>query len=253
MSDEPIQFPPLFHEIFGNLPRQGPGDELSTLRALAAVPHRERIKSILDMGCGAGTPTLVLARNTEAEIVAFDNHKPFLNKLQQNAKAENLDSRIRVELGDMCNPEFDPASFDLIWSEGAIASAGFEQGLTLWRDLLRDNGCVALTDLCWFTSDPPAEIHEYLTGFYPGMLSVDEGVQAFDRAGYRLLDHFALPKESWQTNYFNPLEAELVRQRSRYAGDPQALELLDMLQTEIDMYGRYSDHYGYEFFIAQKH
>lgn len=249
MSEE---FPALFYEIFGNLPRQGPGDDASTLRALAAIPNRERIRDILDMGCGTGVPTLVLAKNTSANIVALDNYVPFLDLLKKRAEADGFGERIRVIEGDMSKPEFDGDSFDLIWSEGAIACAGFEHGLTLWRPLLRDHGCVAVTDLCWFSANPPTEIREYLTGFYPGMMSVNDCLPAVERSGYRLIEHFTLPDESWRMEYFRPLEAELARQRELHRDDPAALGLMEMLQTEIVMYRKYFQHYGYAFFIAQK-
>lgn len=249
MSEE---FPSLFYEVFGNLPRQGPGGDEYTLRALSLIPNRERIRDILDMGCGSGAPTMVLARNTNANIAALDNCSPFLETLQKNAQESGFGKRIRCVTGDMSQPDFAPNSFDVIWSEGAIACAGFDQGLKIWRPLLRENGCVAVTDACWFTDDTPKEVFDYFTGLYPGMLSVRECLLAFERAGYRLLDHFALPKESWVTEYYHPLEVEIARQRPLHVNDPQSVELLDSLQLEVDMYRKYSDHYGYEFFIAQK-
>ncbi|MDD5087658.1 MAG: class I SAM-dependent methyltransferase [bacterium] len=249
MSEE---FPVLFFDIFGKLPRQGPGDDASTLRALAAVPHPERIRDILDMGSGTGTPTMMLAKHTTARIVALDYHVPFLDTLKKHTEAAGFGGRIRTVEGDMAKPEFPDGSFDLIWSEGAIACAGFERGLTLWRPLLRDDGCVAVTDLCWFSAEPPHEIHDYLTGFYPGMMSVKDCLPAVERSGYRLLEHFTLPDESWSMEYLRPMEAEIVRQRELHRDDPAALGLLEMLQTEIVMYRKYSAHYGYAFFIAQK-
>jgi SAM-dependent methyltransferase len=252
MSEEPASFPPLFYEIFGNLPRQGPGDDASTLRALSLIPQKDQIRDILDMGCGTGVPTLTLAAHTTAKITALDNFPLFLQTLEQRASDKGLDGRIRCVEGDMAKPEFAPASFDLIWSEGAIAAMGFEQGFSVWRPLLRDQGCVAVTDLCWFAPDPPAEIFSYLTGFYPEMPSLSAALAAIVRAGYRLIEHFRLPSESWWTEYYFPLEAEIARQRTQHADDPQALELLDMLQHEVNMYRKYSVHYGYAFFIAQK-
>jgi SAM-dependent methyltransferase len=249
MSEE---FHLLFYKIFENLPRQGPGGDEYTLRALALVHNRERLRDILDMGCGGGAPTMVLARNTSANIVALDNHPPFLDALDKRAARTGFGKRVRCVVGDMSKPKFAPDSFDLIWSEGAIACAGFEQGLKIWRPLLRDGGCVAVTDACWTTPNTPTEIINYFAGLYPGMLSVDECLKAIDRAGYRLLHHYTLPKESWLTEYYNPLEAEIARQRTTHAGDPQAMELLESLQLEVDMYHKYSDHYGYVFYIMQK-
>jgi trans-aconitate methyltransferase len=67
----------LFFELFDGLPRQRPGDEGSTLRALALVPRVEPGMRVLDLGCGTGSQTRVLARHTGARIVAIDAHAPF--------------------------------------------------------------------------------------------------------------------------------------------------------------------------------
>ena len=53
--------------------------------------------------------------------------------------------------------DFADDSFDLIWCEGAIYNVGVKAGLRDWRRLLRPNGHVALTEVCWRKPDPPAE------------------------------------------------------------------------------------------------
>ena len=63
----------LFFELFTGLPRQGPGDAASTLRALALVPRVGPRTRILDVGCGTGLHTRVLAQGSPARIVAVDN------------------------------------------------------------------------------------------------------------------------------------------------------------------------------------
>src|SRR5438067_13926130 len=45
----------LFFELFSGLPRQGPGDAASTLRALALVPGIGPESHVLDLGCGTGS------------------------------------------------------------------------------------------------------------------------------------------------------------------------------------------------------
>src|SRR4051812_25842416 len=91
----------LFFELFSGLPRQGPGDAASTLKALALVPAVGPETRVLDIGCGTGTPTRVLAQNSSARIVAIDNHRPYVEELNRDAAALGIGDRIEARVGDM--------------------------------------------------------------------------------------------------------------------------------------------------------
>ncbi|MDH4144982.1 MAG: class I SAM-dependent methyltransferase, partial [Acidimicrobiia bacterium] len=62
----------LFAEVYGTLPRAGPGADAHTLRALRSVPGPPP-STVLDLGCGPGPQTLALARaRPDARILAVD-------------------------------------------------------------------------------------------------------------------------------------------------------------------------------------
>jgi SAM-dependent methyltransferase len=86
----------LFFELFSGLPRQGPGDAASTLRALALVPGVGPRTRVLDVGCGTGLHTRVLAQGSPARIVAVDNHAPFVEELNRHAQALGLADRLEA-------------------------------------------------------------------------------------------------------------------------------------------------------------
>jgi hypothetical protein len=64
----------------------------------------------------------------------------FLETLMKKAKENNLIDRMTVKEMLMDNLTFDENSFDVLWSEGVIYNIGFENGLSLWRKYLKDNG-----------------------------------------------------------------------------------------------------------------
>ena len=68
----------LFFELFTGLPRQGPGDDASTLKALALVPDVGPDTRVLDLGCGTGRQTRTLAGGSPARFVGIDNHLPYV-------------------------------------------------------------------------------------------------------------------------------------------------------------------------------
>jgi SAM-dependent methyltransferase len=241
----------LFFELFSGLPRQGPGDAASTLRALALVPGVGPRSRILDVGCGTGRQTLALARATGATVVAVDTHPPFVGELNRRARAAGLGGCVEARVGDMRALDFPPGAFDLVWSEGAIYVMGFEAGLRGWRPLLAAGGHVAVTEVCWFRSDPPPECAAFWREEYPAIRDVADRLAAIEACGYETVGHFTLPASSWWDEYYRPLEARVSAFRERRRGEQDATALADQVAREIDVWRRFSDWYGYAFFVMR--
>lgn len=241
-----------FYEIYEAIPRPGPGDRESTERALRLLPLLTRRHRILDIGCGPGAQTIDLARASEARIVAVDNHEPFVSRLADRAAELGLADRIAAQVGDMNDLRFADGSFDVIWCEGAIFIIGFANGLATWRRLLAPGGHLVVSELCWLRSDPPVEVAAFFTAEGADIGDMDARRKTIAANGYRLVGDFVLPAVGWWDNYYVHLGAELERFRVRHAGDEEALDVAARSQYEIDLYRKYSDHFGYGFFAMQR-
>ena len=243
----------LFFELFSGLPRQGPGDVASTLRALSLVPNVTAGTRVLDIGCGTGAQTRVLAQHTPADvhIIALDNHAPFVEALQSEAERLGIADRIDARVADMQRIDIAPGSIDLIWCEGAVYVVGFETGLRAWRRLLAPGGHVALTDACWIGSDPPAECAAFWAQEYPAIRDVPTRLATIADCGYETVGHFTLPPSAWWDDYYRPLQQNIVDFRARRRGEPDAQALADSVQREIDIWRAYSAFYSYEFFVVR--
>jgi SAM-dependent methyltransferase len=241
----------LFFELFESLPRQGPGDADSTRRALALVPPLGPDSQILDLGCGSGAQTLVLAAATPARLLAVDAHPPFIARLNDAAQQQGIAGRVRGVVGDMAAPAVPPGSVDLVWAEGSIYNLGFEQGLASFKPLLKPGGHVAVTEACWLKPDPPAPCRAFWAAEYPAITGVGPCREMIRRCGYSEIGHFALPALSWWTDYYGPLQAAVERFRVKHAGNDEAMALADALQREIDIWREYSAWYGYVFFVMR--
>jgi len=118
-----------FLELFGHLPRAGPGDQASTRKAFRMTKELPPASRILDVGCGPGMQTVDLAEISGGHVVALDNLPLMLERVRQTALQAGLTDQIEPCLEDMCEMKFDEESFDVIWSEAAIYILGFRKGL----------------------------------------------------------------------------------------------------------------------------
>lgn len=242
----------VFYQIFEALPRQGPGDEKSTKRAFQKLTGLPAHPEILDIGCGTGRQTLVLAKITSANITALDNHAPFIEKLKRNARRAGCADRIRCVVGDMNSMNLPKGSFDVIWCEGAAFVMGFSNALKAWRPLLRPRGYIAVSELVWFKQKAPQEIEDFFTREYPDMKYYENIFPLIESAGYKMVNYFPLPGKSWWTHYYTPMEKKLAEMRRKYQGNKKAQAIFDSLQLEIDMHRKYSEYYGYGFYIMKR-
>ena len=248
MSD----FPEVLFRLHEGLPKQGPGSDESTKRALALVPDLPAQPEILDLACGPGRQTLVLARLTGGHVTAVDREPRFLAQLLARGRAAGLEDRITTVRGLLERLELPHHAFDLVWCEGAAYILGFEHALHAWREYLRPGGCLALSELCWLDQPRPQEVSAFFAEGYPDMRTVTERRDQIAATGYELLGDFVLPDSDWWTNYYEELEKRLPGLEEELADDEEARALLAESRREIELFREKRGSYGYVFFVAQR-
>lgn len=242
----------LFFEMFTGLPRQGPGDAASTLRALSLVPGVGAHTRVLNPGCGTGLEARLVAQHAQVRILAIDNHPPYVEEFNRQARSLGCADRVEAHVGDMRRLDYPPGSFDLVWCEGSIYVVGFETGLREWRRLLAPGGHVVLTEVCWRKPDPPPECAAFWAQEYPAISDVPSRLRVIAECGYELVEHFPLPASAWWDDYYGPLQHAIEQFRRRHLGEMDAQQLADSVQREIDVWKRFSDFYGFDFFVMRR-
>ncbi|GAB1539884.1 class I SAM-dependent methyltransferase [Scytonema sp. NUACC21] len=241
----------IFFEIYKDLPRQGPGNNESTRKVFSLLTDLPPKPSLLDIGCGSGMQTLELAKLTDGTIAAVDNHSPYLEQLNSQILAEGLAEKVVTANASMFSLKFEAKSFDVIWSEGAIYIIGFEKGLQTWRPLLKDKGHLVVSEISWLKSNPPTEVQKYWEANYPGIKSIESNLRMVEDLGYRKIGLFVLPESGWWDNYYTPLEKRIGLLREQYKDNEAMNRELDNSLLEIEFYRKYSDWYGYVFYLMQ--
>ncbi|MCP4898704.1 MAG: class I SAM-dependent methyltransferase [bacterium] len=237
-----------FFRIHSDLPREGPGSQEATRRALSMIVDLPTAPRVLDLGCGPGAQTRDLAdAMPDARIVAVDNHLPFLRCIGESDKAV-----LRVLGGDMSLLPFRGEQFDLIWSEGAAYCIGIEAALEYWQTLLQPGGRLAFTEATWLLDRPGERVQTFWNSEYPAITTIEANLMRIADAGFENEGHFALDASAWWDDYYAPMQERLDELRVEYANDPVRLEVVKMHDAEIEIFKTDGDAYGYVFFIARK-
>ncbi|KEQ13614.1 hypothetical protein GZ77_14960 [Endozoicomonas montiporae] len=234
-----------FKRIFEGLERHGPGSEKDSLWALSQVPGQP--ENILDIGCGTGASTFMLAEQTSARITALDNLQESLDFLQQQAESLKLRSRVTTCNASMTSIPFAPASFDLLWSEGSAYIMGFANALKQWRSLLSDNGYLVISDLVWTDELIDDEITDFWKTGYPDMQTVEHRLEQCRQHGYKVKAHRMMGKEAWD-GYTRPLEQRLDELEPTM---PDSLAIKD-LRKEINILDRFEGRFTYMIMVLKK-
>lgn len=241
--------PPEFFLVHQGLSREGPGNDAATLRALRRLPPLPAWPRVLDLGCGPGAQTVVLARELGTPVVAVDLHRPFLDQLERSAREAGLADLIEVRCADMGALDDPPSSVDLIWCEGAVFVLGFVESIRRWRPLLRPAGLMVVSDAVWLVDDPPAGARAHWAE-YP-LASAAERMRSAEAEGMSVIDSFPLGPEAWR-GYYQPLRRRLEALRREAADNPALAQVLDETEREITGFELHGSTFGYQFFLMQK-
>jgi len=242
----------LIIETHVGLQRQGPGSPEMTIQALSFLDNRNKISRAVDLGCGTGGQTMVLAQNIAGDITGVDQFPDFIAVFNDNAKRLNLQERVNGIVGSMENLSFQKEEFDLIWSEGAIDNIGFEKGLKYWNGFLKKNGYVVVTCPSWFTDERPAEIEKFWGDAGSRLDTIGDNISIMQKAGYHLVAALTLPEKCWTDNYFSPRGAAEKVLLKKYAGNKTVETFIENNQFEVELFSKYKQYYGYVFYIGKK-
>ena len=236
-------------DFYKDLPRQGPGSTRATKWALSRITEMSTIKRVLDIGCGTGAQTLVLGEETGAKVDALDRVPDFLEVLKEQSKKNELTHLIQVHLAEMDKMPFEPETYDLIWSEGAIYNMGFTYGLKNWQSLLKPGGFMVVSEISWTTQDRPKDLTDYWNKNYPEMDMVSAKVKLMEMMGYSSVGAIALPEVGWR-NYYEPLSKKI--ESIGQTDNALLKDFLEQLKKEIEIYKQYNQYYNYFFYIMRK-
>lgn len=201
-----------------------------TRQAFQLIP-RMKDPHILDVGCGSGIPTIELAKMSKGRIMGIDTDQHLLDILAKRIKEEELSRQVGIKKCSLFDIDFPQETFDIIWAEGSIWIIGLRKGLQVWNPLLKPKGFLV--------------VHDSIRTF-------SNELDVSSKLGYRLVNHFELPEDSWLKQYCEPLET-IIKEHTEKAKSNFALrKLLDEYQNEVNIIRKNPKDNMSAFYIFQK-
>lgn len=236
-------------ELHSGLKRQGPGDYDFSEEIIKQLPELPPNPGIADMGCGAGAGTLILAKKYNSRIKAVDFSREFLDQLMDRAKKEGLADLIDPIECDMGNLDWEPGTIDLLWSEGAAYSITVESALNAWRPLMAVNGIVVISEMSYFSDNPPDIVVRYMENAYPDIKTEADNVELINSSGFKVLTVQRLPSQAWWDNYYDPLRKNIMALKD--TDDSIMQTVIRETEEEMKFFKAYQEDYGYTFYVMR--
>ncbi|EKV28399.1 transcriptional regulator, MerR family [Caenispirillum salinarum AK4] len=241
-----------FFLIHSDLPREGPGTDDTTRQAIERLPPLPEQAAVLDLGCGPGRHTIILAKILRRPVTGIDLHRPYLERMMAEAARQGVGDLVRARQEDMMRLSDPAESIDLIWSEGAAYSSGVGEALTEWRRVLKPAGLCVFSELTWLTDDPPEEPRDFWADNYPAMTGIDGNRRFAENAGYHVFDHWVMPPAAWWPDYYTPLRRRCDELAPIAEHDSALAGVLAGERREIDVFARSNGSYSYVFYYLRK-
>lgn len=244
--------PAALFTFFERMPRQGPGSVAVTAALLKRIRHRLPAHPVAaDMGCGSGAAGLVLAEQG-VRVRGVDIHSPFLRAFEKSAAAAGVAERVETLSASMLETGWPDAKLDLVWSEGAVFTVGFDAALAEFARLLKPGGVAVVSEATWF-EDParaPEELRVFWQAGYPDMRTVAGNLAATEAQGWRFLHAERLADEVWESGFYAPMEQVIAEAKG--SGDAALQAVAAESETEIALFRRYSAYYGYVTYVLER-
>ena len=243
----------LLIDLHKNAYRQAPGGDAETEMAIdLAGLNRNVPLNILDIGCGTGASTLILASVLNAMITAVDFLQDFLDVLESRTRSLGLEEKITLLCASMEELPFEDEQFDVIWSEGAIYNIGFNKGISDWRRYLKPGGLLVVSEITWTTSSRPSELQSHWDSEYPEIGTASSKIKAIEDNGYSPVGYFVLPENCWLDNYYEPMRYNFQAFLNRNKNSEEAQAIVKAECHEIELYEKYKTYFSYGVYVAKK-
>jgi ubiquinone/menaquinone biosynthesis C-methylase UbiE len=182
--------------------------------------------AMLSVACGTGELELYLAAKYGCPVKGIDLSEGFIRTAREKAAARGLEHLATFQIGDGNALDFQDATFDIVFSSGALC-AFYRNGLREFHRVLKPGGICAVTDVVWRHERVPSQVEKRWTAGTAHILTLAGNCAAFERQGFRVLFAQGYHQPAWWQAYYRDRgdAAHWIEERDNYRRDQEHLGL----------------------------
>jgi cyclopropane fatty-acyl-phospholipid synthase-like methyltransferase len=180
-------------------------------------------KTMLDLGCGKGVPSLFWASVFDVRIEGFGINENYVGYANSHAKMLNLSHRVRYSCKDIRKLKLD-RKYDAVASLGlgiAQTYGDIRRVLSTFRAMLHKKGILIIAEPVWLVKPVSPKALKALGENEDSFPTELEMRQLMEKSGFQVLGHFVSSKEDWEL-YVRPVYIamnEIIKTRSEFADE----------------------------------
>ncbi len=112
---------------------------------------------VLEVACNMGTTLIEIAKKYKCNITGIDKDENFLNQAKENIKNANLESKVKLLLGDATKLPFEDETFDVVINEAMLTMLSLkdkEKAVKEYFRVLKKGGKLLTHDITIPKEDP---------------------------------------------------------------------------------------------------
>ena len=225
-------------------------------RKLLGSCHIDKSSKILDIGCGKGTTSILLAQKYGCTVVGLDLDEDLLSQATKLVKRRGLEQKVSFRVGDALNMPFPDNEFDRAFGQAVLILVGDKKkAIQEALRVTKPGGCVGWLELSW--KKPVTK--EFLDGVSNvicaycmlGVETFEDWKRLFEDAGVKELQTSAYSQE------FKGMRGMLADEGLVNASKIMFRYLTNSrvrkrMKTMDKFFGEHDEYFGYGIYVGRK-
>jgi 2-polyprenyl-3-methyl-5-hydroxy-6-metoxy-1,4-benzoquinol methylase len=230
-----------FEDIFRNTDIFNPVSQ-QTLMEAGKLADMSAGKTVLDLGCGSGSPSLLWASLFGVTVEGYDIGKSYVAYANARAKLLRLEEQARFFCQDL-QTFHTTTKYDVVASLGIDLSwmGGRSKAYAAFKNLLKPDGTLIHTEPVWRQKPVPSHVLKALGVAEDSFLTLPETQKLFYEVGVEELRCFVSSKQDWEL-YVRPISVTmntLAESHPELAKEAQGV--IDGFKAEASFAGEFWD------------